>query len=443
MWPEGGAGGIIPPLKVADVITLLALAASLGTAAVLIGAVLYLRRSLTIVRQLSFVLCVGAIAAAMGVYALAGGPLQTEFEQVFSWLVWFLAAITLLRLIGLYVFDIHFRAQRGVQLPPLLVPAALAVAYLLAAFLLLRVWFPELSLGPLLATSAVTSLILGLALQPILGNLFAGIVISLEKPFRIEDWIRVGQVEGRVVEITWRTTHVRTADNDNLIIPNGKIAEEYVLNFYAPNRMHLARVRVGAHYSVPPYRVRRALIECVAGIEGALDKPSPDVFVKEFADSAIDYELRVWIKDIADAGRIRSELLSRIWESFKRHGITIPFPIRTLEFAPRPKPAAHGAAEPSGRVFILEGAGAGASVELSARPLLVGRTSPGGLQLDDAQASKEHARIEWTGTGYAIADLNSSFGTWVNGVRVSRCDLNPMDRITIGGTVLVFERDAT
>jgi hypothetical protein len=308
---------------------------------------------------------------------------------------------------------------------------------------LLRVWFPDLSLGPLLATSAVTSLVLGLALQPILGNLFAGIVITLEKPFRLEDWIKVGQVEGRVVEITWRTTHVRTRDNDNLIIPNGKIAEEYVLNFYYPNPMHLARVHVGVHYSAPPYRVRRALLECVADVEGALDKPSPDVYVKEFADSAIQYELRVWIKDIADVDRIKSELMLRIWESFKRHGITIPFPIRTLEFAPRPKPPAPAGQAPAGRLFVLEGAGAGLTVGLSERPLLVGRTSPADLQLADAQASKEHARIEWTGAGYAIADLNSSFGTWVNGVRVSRCDLNPMDRITIGGTVLVFERDAT
>jgi hypothetical protein len=189
--------------------------------------------------------------------------------------------------------------------------------------------------------------------------------------------------------------------------------------------------------------VRRALLECLAGVDGVLDKPSPDVYVKEFGASAIDYELRVWIADIASVGRIKSELLSRIWESFKRHGITIPFPIRTLEFAPRPWPSARTAAEPSGRLFILEGAGAGATVGLSERPLLVGRASPAGLQLDDAEASKEHARIEWTGTGYAIADLNSSFGTWVNGARVSRCDLKPMDRITIGGTVLVFERDAT
>lgn len=424
-------------------ITALALAASLGTAVLLIGAVIYLRRSLTIVRQLSFVLCVGAVAAALGMYALAGGPLPADFEQVFGWLVVFLAAITLLRLVGLYIFDIHFRAHRGVHLPPLLAPATQAAAYLVTAFVLLRAWFPGLNLGPLLATSAITSLVLGLALQPILGNLFAGIVISLEKPFRIEDWIKVGEVEGRVVEITWRTTHVRTRDNDNLIVPNGKIAEDYVLNYYYPNQMHLARVHVGAHYSVPPYRVRRALLECVGGVEGALDKPSPDVYVKEFGASAIDYELRVWIMDVADAGRIKSELLSRIWESFKRHGITIPFPIRTLEFSPRPARAAQADRTPAGRLFTLEGAGAGVTINLTDRPLLVGRNARADLHLDDAQVSQEHARIEWTGAGWSITDLDSSFGTWVNGVRTTRCELHPMDRITMGGTVLVLERDAS
>jgi small-conductance mechanosensitive channel len=420
---------------------LLALAASIVTAAVLVGAVLTLRRSLTIVRQLTVVLCVGAIAAGLGMYVLAGGPLPAGFEQVFSWLVAFLGAITLLRLIGLYVFDIHLRANRGVQLPPLLAPATQGLAYLLAALVLLRISFPTLNLGPLLATSAVTSLVLGLALQPILGNLFAGIVISLEKPFRLEDWIRVGDVDGRVVEITWRTTHVRTRDNDTLIIPNGRIAEERVVNYYYPNPLHMARVPVGAPYSAPPYRVRRALLECVAGVEGILDKPSPDVYVTGFGDSAISYELRVWIGDVATAGRIKSEVMARIWESFRRHGITIPFPIRTVEFAPRPARASAAGRAPGGRLFVLEGPCPGATVELSERPMVMGRSERADIRLDDVQASKEHARIEWTGAGYAITDLDSSFGTWVNGARVSRCDLNPLDRITIGGSILVMERD--
>jgi pSer/pThr/pTyr-binding forkhead associated (FHA) protein len=82
-------------------------------------------------------------------------------------------------------------------------------------------------------------------------------------------------------------------------------------------------------------------------------------------------------------------------------------------------------------------------VGLTEHPLLIGRAAQAGLCVDDSQASKEHARIEWTGAGYAIVDLDSSFGTWVNGVRVSRSELKPLDRITIGGTILVFERDAS
>ena len=329
----------------------------------------------------------------------------------------FLAAITILRIIGLYVFDIHFRAHRGVQLPPLLAPATQGAAYLLTAFVLLRVWFPDLSLGPLLATSAVTSLVLGLALQPILGNLFAGIVISLEKPFRLEDW---DQGRGRSKAASSRSRGGRpTCGRETTTIslfPTARSPRSTSSTSTTRTRCTWRGSTSGAHYATPPYRVRRALLECVPGVDGALEKPSPDVYVKEFADSAINYELRVWIKDIADVDRIKSELRSRIWESFKRHGISIPFPIRTLEFAPRPKPPpdrpdAHRPA------VCRRGHGAGVTVRLSERPLLVGRAASADMQLADAQASKEHARIEWTGAGYAIADLGSSFGTLVNGMQ--------------------------
>ena len=83
-------------------------------------------------------------------------------------------------------------------------------------------------------------------------------------------------------------------------------------------------------------------------------------------------------------------------------------------------------AVPGGRLFILEGAGRRRhGRRCPSAPCWWDVPRPADLQLDDAQASKEHARIEWTGTGYAIADLGSSFGTWVNGVRVSRCELHP------------------
>jgi hypothetical protein len=212
----------------------------------------------------------------------------------------------------------------------------MALVYLVTALVTLKLRFPAFDIGPLLATSAVTSLVLGLALQPILANFFAGLVISLERPFRINDWIRVGEhQEGRVVAITWRTTHLRTRDNDNIVIPNAKLAEDRVHNFYYPHPLHLERIRVPVHYKEPPYRVRRVLTDCAAGVPGTLDKPSPDVYLIAFEDSAVIYELRVWIDDVANAPRIASDLRARAWEELRRAGMTIPYPTRTLHLAPR------------------------------------------------------------------------------------------------------------
>ena len=133
--------------------------------------------------------------------------------------------------------------------------------------------FPGLNIGPLLASGAVTSLVLGLALQPILGNFFSGLVISLERPFRIDDWIEYQGIEAKVVGITWRTTRLRTRDNDDLVVSNARIAQEDVKNFYYPHPLHMERIYVGVHYRTPPYRVKQALLRAAARVDKVLDKP--------------------------------------------------------------------------------------------------------------------------------------------------------------------------
>ena len=417
----------------------LAFVASLLTGLVLIGAILRLRRSLRVVRKLSFILGVSAVAASLAVYKVAGGPLPTGFEQLYTWVMAFLMAVSILRLIGLYIFEVHFRMERG-HLAPMLAPAVQGAAYLIAGFVLVKILFPALDLAPIVATSAVGSLVLGLALQPLLTNLFAGIVISIERPFRLDDWIKVADIEGRVVEVTWRTTHVRTRENDNLIIPNSKIAEENVLNYHYPNPMHEAQILIGVDYTAAPYRVRHALLEAVTGVAGVLEKPSPGVKLINFADSAITYELEFWVEDMAGLEDTQSNVSERIWEVFKRRNINIPFPIRTIELAPR-KSAAKAADGPvaNGRLFVAEGAGAGTTVALEAQAVRIGRDPSSDLRVIDAQVSKEHARIDWTGTGYTITDLHSTSGTLVNNVRIDRRELQSMDRITVGSTILVFE----
>lgn len=423
----------------------LSLLGSVAAFALLVALVAWLQRKMFMVRQLAFPLYVGAAAAALEVFLLLQpGFKALEMHRALAWLLLFCGLATVLRLLALYLFEIHLVAQKGIRLPPLLTTVTMGLVYLVTALITLRLSFPNLDVSALVATSAVTSLVLGLALQPILSNFFAGLVVSIERPFRINDWIRVGEHEGRVVAITWRTTHLRTRENDNLVIPNSKLAEERVLNFYYPHTLHMERIKVGADYRVPPYRVRRALLEAVAGVDGALDKPSPDVIVKEFGESAINYELRVWIEDMVQATRIASDLRERVWEELHKAGITIPFPIRTLEIAPRPKRRAAGA-ESAGdgprpaRLFVAEGPERGRTLALDGAPVVVGRSRSCTLPLSDPNASKEHLRIAWENGAWVLTDLGSSFGTRINGETLQSRELAPLDRIAVGDTVIIFE----
>jgi len=424
---------------------------SVGVLSLLIVIVAALQRRFFWVRQLAFPLYVAAGVATLEIFTrLQPGYQAAAVARVLDWAWLFLGLITIFRLLGLYLFDVHLTAKRELRLPPLLPMVTMALIYLVTAFVTLRLSFPKLDVTALVATSAVTSLVLGLALQPILGNFFAGLVISIEKPFRINDWIKVGEQEGRVTAITWRTTHLRTRDNDNLVIPNSKMADERVLNYYYPHPVHREKIRVGAPFDEPPYRVRRVLLDCVSGVSGVLDKPAPDVLLQSFEASAILYELRVWIDDVAQSHNIASDLRARIWEEFHKEGIAIPYPVQTVEIArpARRRPETEEGSEAAGprpaRLYVAEGPERGRSLALDGgAPATVGRSRACSLALTDPNCSKEHLRLAWEDGAWVLTDLGSSKGTRVNGKPAERALLRPFDRIAVGDTVMIFESDAT
>ncbi|HEV7669645.1 MAG TPA: mechanosensitive ion channel domain-containing protein [Thermoanaerobaculia bacterium] len=423
---------------------LLALFGGVAAFALLVVGIAAVSRKMFLARQVAFPLIVGAGAAAFQTYLWIVPTPSPAAVSLRNWLLAFLLIAVVLRLVGLYLFDVHLPARRGLRLPTMLPTVTMLVVYVIAALFTLRLTFPKLDIAPLLATSAVTSLVLGLALQPILGNFFAGLVISAERPYRINDWIKVGEDEGRVVAINWRTTHLRTRNNDDIVLPNGRMADERILNYYYPHTMHMMRTVIGAHYDTPPYRVRRTLLESAHATRGVLENPAPEVYLLDFADSAILYEVRIFVDDVAQGPRIQSDLRYRIWEDMRREGIEIPYPMRTIHLAPRARKA-DAASEPPGpppaRLFVADGADRGKSISLGGVPATVGRSRSCSLSLAEVNASKEHLRIEWTDDGYRLTDLGSSYGTRVNGTAATSALLRPFDRIAIGETVLVFEVD--
>jgi small-conductance mechanosensitive channel len=421
---------------------------SFGVFLVLVVALSLLQRRSAVLRQLRWPSYVSAVAAGALAFAWFGSDRMEDAGRR-AWIAAAtLFALAALHFVVVYLFDAHLRTRRGLRVPPLIPKVVVGTLYVIGALVSMTLLIEGFDLGPLLATSAVTSLVLGLALQPILGNFFSGLVISFERPFRINDWIQLGSVEGRVVDITWRTTHLRTRDNDNLIVPNSQIASQELVNFYYPHPLHMERLNVHAHYRTPPHRATDALLEAARGVEGVLDKPSPEVFLLEFGESGVVYELRVWMQDIADRPRLESELRRRIWEVFRRRGITIPFPIRTLEVDPRANflrlaevAPPEAAPERGAWLFVAEGAERGTSIRIGTQPITVGRAMACNLNISDPKTSKMHFRVDRAPHGFVLTDLDSSTGTEVNGRPVQRHVLQAYERIRAGDTVLVFEND--
>lgn len=212
-----------------------------------------------------------------------------------------------------------------------------------------------------LAASAIVAAAIGFALQDTLGNAFAGLAIQIDRPFRVGQWISVAGHEGAVAEVTWRAVKIRTKSGNLVVIPNNTIAREPIHNYSEPAAPTRAFVEVGAGYEVPPNEVREAISAAMRQVPRLLASPSSDVLVNDFGASAIIYQARFWIDDIAVVEVIQSDVRHAIFYEFRRRGIEIPWPIQ-IEYQREDKPPDLAARGDRFRQFV------GAAPVLSALP---------------------------------------------------------------------------
>ena len=206
------------------------------------------------------------------------------------------------------------------RFPGIVQDVAVLAIFMVIATVLLR--------EQLLTTSAVGAVVVGFALQDTLGNLFAGLAIQIEKPFRVGHWIQVGGREGQVQEITWRATKLSTKDGEFLVVPNSIVSKEPLLNYSEPTISNSVNVDVGASYLTPPNEVKSAIVEAIGNAPLAMRAPEPKVLVQSFGDSAINYTAYFWVNDYGTAREARDQVRTNIWYEFRRRNIEIPYPIQ-------------------------------------------------------------------------------------------------------------------
>jgi small-conductance mechanosensitive channel/CRP-like cAMP-binding protein len=204
-------------------------------------------------------------------------------------------------------------------------PTIVQDAIVIAVFALVAMLFMQ---EKILATTAVGAVVIGFALQDTLGNLFSGLAIQIEKPFRVGHWVTIGGIDGLVTEVTWRATKIRTKAGNNVIVPNSVVAKETITKYSEPTRDTRIEIEVGVSYDTPPNAVKAVLLRALRDDPLFVREREPEVLIADFAASAINYRVRVWTNDFSSDTRVADHVRSHIYYAFRRHNISIPYPIQ-------------------------------------------------------------------------------------------------------------------
>ncbi|MEO0225603.1 MAG: cyclic nucleotide-binding domain-containing protein [candidate division WOR-3 bacterium] len=248
--------------------------------------------------------------------------LPIRFEPIGYFIAFILSALFILRLLN-RLLSIKF------ALPSLPVNL-LEIVLIIVIFLVMLNAVLHVKLSGLIVSSAVLTAIVGFALQDILSSLFYGIVFSIERPFKIGEWVSIANQTGKIFKINWRAVYIKTLDNRTVIVPNSIVAKQEIINYSYPDPLLRRSIRVGVAYGTDPDLVKEALLEAARDVQRVLKTPAPDIDLVEFGDHAIIYELRFWIDRYEEHLEVEDAVGSKIWYTFQRKGIEIPFPIRTV-----------------------------------------------------------------------------------------------------------------
>jgi len=256
-----------------------------------------------------------------------------------------------------YIFGIG-RVQAGEDAKvPKFLSQLVSIVLVLVAITIVARYIYGADIPGLLAGAGIVGIVLGLALQDTLGNIFSGFAIYFGGQFKKGDWLKVGEKDAEIMEINWRSSRLRTNDNVYLDIPNSVITKETVVNFTHPTTLHALRLEVGVDYDTPPTKVQEVLKEAALSAPYVLSDPAPKVYLFNFADSAVTYQIKFWTHDHSKYSDMLSAIRVNIWYGLRRNNISIPFPHQVqVNYEPRVDPIDKKALirEALAKVFFFE-----------------------------------------------------------------------------------------
>jgi small-conductance mechanosensitive channel len=235
---------------------------------------------------------------------------------------WYSAAFLLARVMMAAIQQKN-NGQRRV--PKLLGELIVAACFLAATIATVAMWLGQTA-GGALASSGLIIAVLGFAVRNILADVFGGIALGLEAPFRIGDWVEIdGEVRGRVIEIGWRTTRIQTRNDIYMILPNSEIARKRVTNYSAPRKHYRSKLEIVLGHDIPVAIAKRLLQAAANSNTIMLREKKPDVRAISYDMEGVRYVVRYWVPSFVDETDCTDVMIAAIDKAIRESGLPSPY----------------------------------------------------------------------------------------------------------------------
>ncbi|WP_265571362.1 mechanosensitive ion channel family protein [Sphingomicrobium nitratireducens] len=262
--------------------------------------------------------------------ALAVGHFRVSVLDVLTWSV---VAVGLFLVFKMSLWSVKRLIRRASRFDAAqgLLAEKIASIVIFAIVFFIGIDLVGFDLSSLAFFSGALGLAVGFGLQKTFGNFIAGLILLMDRSVKPGDVIVVNDYFGAISKIGTRAVSMITRDGKEFLIPNELLMTETVENWSYSSKNVRIQIPVGVSYNSDLKRVEEILIECTAACNRVLKNPKPNVWLKEFGDNSVNFEIQAWIRDPeSGVGNVRSEVLKAIWWAFKDEGIEIPFPQRDV-----------------------------------------------------------------------------------------------------------------
>lgn len=242
--------------------------------------------------------------------------------RILIFLFLFDLGIIAIRTVKYLLFDVFLTRTGGISMWSMYEQLFTGVLYALLAVVMVGS-IDGFDITHVIATSAVISLVLGLALQDTLGNIFAGLALNLSRPYGKGDWVRVGDVEGQVRNVNWRSVSVLSSDGFEVILPNNVVSKAQICNYSRPHEDFLKIIYLNVSNLYEPLRIVSLLKSIFQGVDDIQCSPAPFVGVYDYGYAAVRYKMSYRLKDFSRSSRVHALLMERVWYVFERNRINV------------------------------------------------------------------------------------------------------------------------